>query len=62
MISEKVLRDSESCTRFTLNYDLIENLLNWLEKDDSDLEKVIGYSICLMVVTYFLARTLQALL
>lgn len=62
MVFERALRERESYTSFTLNYNLVERVLYWLEKDDSDLEKVIGYSICLMVVTYFLARTLQSLL
>jgi hypothetical protein len=60
MISEKALNKRESCM-FTFNCNFLDRVLDWLEKDDSDLEKFISCSICLMVVTYFLARTLQSI-
>jgi hypothetical protein len=38
------------------DYSIIDRLLGWLESDDTEFEKVFGYSICLAAVTYFIAR------
>lgn len=43
------------------NYDIIDRLLSWLESDDTEFEKVFGYSICLAAVTYFIARLFVSL-
>jgi|BarGraNGADG00212_2_1021979.scaffolds.fasta_scaffold107727_2 hypothetical protein len=38
------------------DYSIVDRLLGWLESDDTEFEKVIGYCICLAAVTYFIAR------
>ena len=62
MISEKALREKDNCTDFFFDYCIIEKVLHWLEKEDSDIEKLAGTGLCLATVTYFFAKMLQALL
>jgi predicted metal-dependent hydrolase len=45
------------------SYDLglLDKALEWLEKEDSEIEKMTGYGICLASLTYFLARMVQTI-
>lgn len=43
------------------NYNIIDRVLSWLESDDTEFEKVFGYSICLAAATYIIARMLISL-
>lgn len=38
------------------DYSVVDRVLGWLESDDTEFEKVFGYSICLAAMTYFIAR------
>ena len=40
---------------------IIDRVLGWLESDDTEFEKVFGYSICLAAITYFIARLFGSL-
>ncbi len=44
---------------FCSDYFTIEKVLIWLEREDTGVEMIAGYGLCLVVVTYFLARLLQ---
>ncbi|MDD4767820.1 MAG: hypothetical protein PHF87_09655 [Desulfotomaculaceae bacterium] len=33
-----------------------DRVLSWLESDDTEFEKIFGYSICLAAVTYIITR------
>jgi len=33
-----------------------DRVLSWLENDDTEFEKIFGYSICLTAATYIIAR------
>ncbi len=33
-----------------------DRVLGWLENDDTEFEKIFGYSICLTAATYIIAR------
>ncbi len=43
-------------------YCVIEKVLEWLERGDTELERVTGYGICLASCTYFIARLIQLLI
>lgn len=38
------------------NCSFTDRVLSWLESDDTEFEKIFGYSICLAAITYFIAR------
>ena len=44
------------------NYGLIDRVLDWLEREDGELEIMVGFGFCLAAVTYFAARLVQALM
>lgn len=56
---ERALRSESNCTRYTFDCCIIEKVLGWLEKEDTDLEKLAGYGLCVAALTYFSARLLQ---
>lgn len=58
---ERVLRLKEDCDCYT-DYRLIDRVLDWLEREDGELEMITGYGFCLAAVTYFAARLVQALM
>lgn len=61
---EKALRDEDNCTAFTafsFDYCIIEKMLEWLEREDTDVERLAATGLCLATVTYFLAEMFQAL-
>ena len=33
-----------------------DRVFSWLESDDTEFEKIFGYSICLTAVTYIITR------
>lgn len=57
---ERAWRKEEHCVGFSTDYCLIEKVLGWLEREDTDVEKVAGYGLCLATFTYFLARLFQS--
>jgi len=62
LISEKAWWEEDNCADFSFDCYIIERVLHWLEKEDSDIEKLAGTGLCLAAVTYFFAKMLQALL
>jgi len=60
-MTERAWRKEDSCLSFSSNYCLIEQVLDWLEREDTDAEKMAGYGLCLAAITYFLARLFQFL-
>lgn len=45
----------------TEKYSITDKVLSWLESDDTEFEKVFGYSICLAAATYFITRLFVSL-
>lgn len=35
---------------------IADRVLSWLESDNTEFEKIFGYSICLTAATYFITR------
>lgn len=58
---ERTWREDSTMLNFKTDYCVIERLLSWLEKEDAEIERVIGYSFCLAAVTYFISRLFQSL-
>ncbi|MDD3895301.1 MAG: hypothetical protein PHU36_09850 [Syntrophomonadaceae bacterium] len=58
---DRVLRVKEEYSCYT-DFGLIDRLLDWLEREDGELEIIAGYGLCLATVTYFAARLVQALM
>ncbi len=56
---ERARMERCSYLSFYSDYFTIEKVLVWLEREDTDVEIIAGYGLCLVVVTYFLARLLQ---
>lgn len=61
MMTERAWRKEDNCINFASDYCLIEQVLGWLEREDTDVERIAGYGLCLATVTYFLARLFQSL-
>ncbi|TEB10684.1 hypothetical protein Pmgp_02135 [Pelotomaculum propionicicum] len=59
---ERVWKEENTMINFKTDYDVIEILLGWLEKDDTEIEKLFGYGLCLAAVTYFVSRLFQSFL
>ena len=38
------------------NYNIVKKTLHWLEKEDSDFERLVGYGFCVAAITYFAAN------
>lgn len=59
---EKVWSEKEKylLTSSVSGCSVLEKALEWLEKEDSEIERMTGYGICLASVTYFLARLAQS--
>lgn len=53
-------REEDNCVGFSSDFCVIEKVLGWLEREDSDVERVAGYGLCLAAVTYFIARLFQS--
>jgi hypothetical protein len=58
---ERVLGVKEEYACYT-DFDLIDRVLDWLEKEDGELEIMVGYGLCLVAVTYFAAHLILSLL
>ncbi|HHU85241.1 MAG: hypothetical protein ACOX86_10400 [Pelotomaculaceae bacterium] len=60
---EKVWREKEKylLTSSVSGCSVLDKALEWLEKEDSEIEKMTGYGICLASLTYFLARMVQTI-
>ena len=60
---EKVWREKEKylLTSSVSGRSVLDKALEWLEKEDSEIEKMTGYGICLASLTYFLARMVQTI-
>lgn len=58
---ERVWREEDNCMEFDSEYGVIDRVLWWLEREDTDMDKMAGYGLCLAAVTYFVARLIQAL-
>jgi len=58
---DRVLRIKEEYTCYA-DFRLIDRTLDWLEREDGELEKIAGIGFCLAAVTYFAARLVQALM
>jgi hypothetical protein len=41
---------------------IIDKTLSWLERDDTEYEKVFVYCICLAAATYFIVNVFRVLL
>ena len=54
VLSEIYVKDSN--VKITNNYNIVEKTLCWLEKKDSDFEKLAGYGVCVAATTYFAAN------
>ena len=59
---ERVWKEDRAMIDLKTDFCIIEKLLCWLEKDDTEIERVIGYCFCLAAVTYFVSRLFQAIL
>jgi hypothetical protein len=57
---EKALRGKEEYLLTISGDSVLEKVLDWLEREDSELERVAGYGLCLASVAYFLAKLAQA--
>lgn len=58
---ERAWKEKEACGDFDVEFKIIDRVRAWLEGEDSDLEIVMSYGLCLAAVTYFLARLGQML-
>ena len=58
---ERTWKEDSAVLNFKTDYCVIERLLGWLEKEDAEIERVVGYGFCLAAVTYFFARLSQSL-
>jgi hypothetical protein len=43
------------------DFSVIDRLLSWLERDDTEFEKVFAYCICIAAATYFIANIFRFL-
>jgi len=57
---ERTLSGESGRQNFLLCCFVIEKVLGWLERKDTEAEKTAGCGMCLAAVTYFLARLLQS--
>lgn len=57
----KVLRVKEEYA-YCEDFGLIDRVLDWLEREDGELEIMAGFWLCLTAVTYFFAHFVQALI
>lgn len=57
---ERALRRKAEYALTISGSSVVEKVLDWLEREDSELERVAGYGLCLASVTYFLAKLTQA--
>lgn len=58
---ERVMGLKEECNCYT-DFDLIDQVLDWLERKDGDLELMVGYGLCLVAAAYFAAHLVLALM
>lgn len=58
---EKAWRGFQSYSAIILEDGFVNMVMEWLEKDDSEVERLIGYSLCLAALTYFLTKLCQVL-
>ena len=45
-----------SCELLYVNDKIVEKTLYWLEKEDSDFERLVGYWFCVAAITYLIAN------
>ena len=58
---DRVLRVEVEYTCYG-EFGLIDRALDWLEREDGELEKIVGFGFCLAAVTYFAAHLVQVLM
>ncbi len=56
---DRVMRIKEEYACYT-DFVLIDRLLDWLEREDGELEILAGFWLCLAAVTYFAAHLVRA--
>ena len=49
----------DSNAKVSNNFSIVEKTLCWLEKEDSDFEKLVGYGVSVAATTYFVANLFQ---
>ena len=59
---ERVWKEDSTMINLKTDFCVIDKLLCWLEKDDTEIETLVGYCFCLATVTYFISRLFQSLL
>lgn len=57
VLKKEIVYKVDSCDK-CLDELIINKILSWLEKEDSDFDKVLSYGLCLTAFTYFWARLL----
>lgn len=55
---EKVLRVKDKYDCYT-DFDLIDTVQDWLEREDGELERKFCYGLCMLTVTYFVLHLLN---
>lgn len=60
-MAERALRNEDGCIGFSSEICIIDKVLGWLEKEDGDVENIVGYGVCVAALTYFIARLFQML-
>ncbi|HPZ44448.1 MAG TPA: hypothetical protein PL078_10720 [Bacillota bacterium] len=60
---EKVWREKDKylLTLSVSGYSILDRALEWLEKEDSEIEKMVAYGICLAALTYFIAGLVRSI-
>lgn len=58
---ERVLEVKERYACYT-DLGLFDRVMDWLEREDGELEVMAGTGLCLIAVTYFAAHLVQALM
>lgn len=58
---ERALRVKDEYTCYK-DLGLFDMILDWLEREDGELEIMAGFGLCLATVTYFIAHLFQAVM